>query len=191
MAQDAQRDPSAASTGEATEATLAALNAKLAAQADGATNTSNPVLVGGEAQDPTALPAATTAGKIVRFLTDLSRRMIVTLGTAIAGEDIAKDVLKVEQRFTGSAVVAADTLVLTGSGYVDSVTFSCNDAAPTAGSIIIYDNTAESGTVIFNHTFTTTPFMPFTVQLHRTVGTGIYIGFTTTNDVNVVLAYRA
>jgi hypothetical protein len=84
----------------------------------------------------------------------------------------------------------SDALVKTGAGTLGSLTFSCNDAAPTAGSIIVYDNTAESGTVIFNHTFTTTPFVPFTLPLNVDFSTGLYIGFTTTNDVNVTVAYR-
>ena len=87
-------------------------------------------------------------------------------------------------------MVAADTLIKTGAGVLHTVTFSCNDAAPTAGSIIIYDNTAESGTVILNHTFTTTPFLPTTVVLDVAFATGLYIGFTTTNDVNVTVSWR-
>lgn len=85
--------------------------------------------------------------------------------------------------------VAADALVLTGKGVLHTVTISCNDAAPTAGSVIIYDNTAESGTEIFNHTFTTTPFPPLTLTFDAIVTTGIYVGFTTTNDVNVTVTY--
>lgn len=108
----------------------------------------------------------------------------------LAGEDLTNDVQKVEQRFTSSGVLAADALVKTGAGFIHTVTFSCNDAAPTAGSVIIYDNTAESGTQIFNHTFTTTPFTPCTIILDHTFATGLYVGFTTTADVNVVVTYR-
>lgn len=86
--------------------------------------------------------------------------------------------------------LTADTLVKTGAGIVHTLTFSCNDAAPTAGSVIVYDNTAESGTQIFNHTFTTTPFVPFSVTLDASFATGLYVGFTTTADVNVTVTYR-
>jgi hypothetical protein len=113
----------------------------------------------------------------------------VSLITAIAGEDLPNDVLKVEQRYT-PLKVTADTLVKTGAGFLHTLTFSCNDAAPTAGSIIVYDNTAESGTEIFNHTFTTTPFVPFSVIIDGSFTAGLYIGFTTTNDVNVTVSYR-
>ena len=83
----------------------------------------------------------------------------------------------------------ADTLVKTGGGVLHSITFTCNDAAPTAGSVIVYDNTAESGEQIVNHTFTTTPFAPTTIVLDATFYIGLYVGFTTTNDVNVTVSY--
>lgn len=88
------------------------------------------------------------------------------------------------------AKVTSDTAVKSGTGVLHTLTFSCNDAAPTAGSVIVYDNTAESGTEIFNHTFTTTPFAPFSVTLDAAFATGLYVGFTTTADVNVTVTYR-
>lgn len=97
---------------------------------------------------------------------------------------------KVEERFISSGVKTSDALVKSGAGFLHTITFSCNDAAPTAGSVIVYDNTAESGTQLFNHTFTTTPFAPCTVTLDVEFSTGLYIGFTTTADVNVVASYR-
>lgn len=115
--------------------------------------------------------------------------LTVSLGTKVAGEDLTNDVMKTEQRFS-YALVAADTAVKSGAGFLHTLTFSCNDAAPTAGSVIVYDNTAESGTQIFNHTFTTTPFLPTTVTIDANFATGLYVGFTTTNDVNVTVSYR-
>lgn len=85
--------------------------------------------------------------------------------------------------------VTADTLVKSTGGVLHSVTFTCNDAAPTAGSVIFYDNTAESGDQIINHTFTTTPFAPTTIVLDVPFYIGLYVGFTTTNDVNVTVSY--
>lgn len=113
----------------------------------------------------------------------------MTLSEAIAGEDFTNDVTKVEQRFT-AVKVTADTAVKGAAGFLHALTFSCNDAAPTAGSIIVYDNTAESGTELFNHTFTTTPFVPFTVTINGPFATGLYAGFTTTADVNLTVSYR-
>ena len=84
----------------------------------------------------------------------------------------------------------ADTLVKTGAGVLKSLTFSQNDAAPTAGSIIVYDNTAESGTILFSHTFTTTAFQAYTVNIDAKFDLGLYVGFTTTADVNCVVVYN-
>lgn len=84
----------------------------------------------------------------------------------------------------------ADALIKTGPGVVHTITFAQLDAAPTAGSIILYDNTAESGNIIFTHTQTTAVFMPVTITLDATFNTGLYLGFTTTADVSVTVTYR-
>lgn len=93
---------------------------------------------------------------------------------------------------TGYSVtkVSADALIKTGAGQLHTLTFTCDDAAPTAGSIIVFDNTAESGTQIYDETFTTTPFRGYTVTLDCAFTTGLYIGFTTTADVNCTVTYR-
>jgi hypothetical protein len=130
-----------------------------------------------------------TDGDATVLQTDVNGNLKATLATQIAGEDLTNDVIKTEQRFS-LLKCTADTAVKSGAGFVHTLTFSCNDAAPTAGSIIVYDNTAESGTELFNHTFTTTPFVPFSVILDGTFSTGLYVGFTTTADVNVTVSYR-
>lgn len=109
---------------------------------------------------------------------------------APVAEDNTNGKIVVEHRYTSSGVMTGDTLVKTGAGLLHTIVISCNDAAPTAGSLIVYDNTAESGTQIFNHTFTTTPFAPFSLLFDCSVTNGIYAGFTTTNDVNVTITYR-
>lgn len=121
--------------------------------------------------------------------TDQLGNQKVTSATLIAGEDLTANVLRTEQRFTG-VLVNADNQVKSGAGFLHALTFSCNDAAPTAGSIIVFNSLTESGTQLFNHTFTTTPFVPFTVILDMEFSVGLYIGFTTTNDVNVSVSYR-
>ena len=85
--------------------------------------------------------------------------------------------------------VTADTLVKSGPGYLHTITIAQSDAAPTAGTIIIYDNTAESGTKIQTINFTTAVFQPFTLHYYASFTTGLYIGFTTTADVNVTVTY--
>tara|TARA_R100001530_G_scaffold13251_3_gene12262 strand:+ start:1155 stop:1745 length:591 start_codon:yes stop_codon:yes gene_type:complete len=150
---------------------------------------SNVSLTGQEIDDPTGL-AAMTEGDVGNIKGDLAGRIIVTKGTLDAGEDLTNDVMKVEGQFSYSAVAVVDTQVKASAGFLHTVTIACNDAAPTAGSLIIYDNTAESGTIVFNHTFTTTPFAPLTVTLDMIMGTGIYVGMTTTGDVNFSCSFR-
>lgn len=113
----------------------------------------------------------------------------VTLNTLQAGEDLTNDVTKVEQRFS-YANISSDTAVKSGAGFLHTVTFAQIDAAPTAGTIIIYDNTAESGTIIFSSTWTTAVFYPTTVTIDAAFSTGLYVGFTTTADIGVTLSYR-
>jgi len=113
----------------------------------------------------------------------------VTLATALAGEDVTNDVTKIEQRFAYS-LVTSDTAVKSAPGFLHTLTFSCNDAAPTAGTIDVYDNTAASGTKIFSWTCTTTAFAPCSVIIDAVFATGLYVDFTTTADVNVTVSYR-
>ena len=109
--------------------------------------------------------------------------------TTESGEDFNANAKRVEQQFVGLQVTA-DALVKTGSGFLHTLTFSCNDAAPTAGSIVVYDNTAESGTELYNETFDTTAFRGYSVTLDVSFSTGLYVGFTTTADVNCTVSYR-
>ena len=88
-----------------------------------------------------------------------------------------------------STTCTADTLVKTGSGVLHSLTFTETDAAPTAGSIIVYDQTTEAVPVIYSETFTTTGFRGYTVVLDAVFKTGLYVGFTTTADVNCIVTY--
>lgn len=155
--------------------------------ASGATDSGNPVKVGGKYN---ATPPTFTDGQRGDLQLDVNGNVKATLATAIAGEDLTNNVLKVEHQYSYSAVAVVDTQVKSGAGFLHTVTISCNDAAPTAGSLIIYDNTAESGTIVFNHTFTTTPFVPFSVTLDYIMATGIYVGMTTTGDVNFSVSYR-
>ena len=96
---------------------------------------------------------------------------------------------KVEGGFS-YRLCTTDTAVKSGAGFIHTITISCNDAAPTAGSVIVYDNTAGSGTQIYNETFTTTAFRGYTVTIDAAVTNGIYVDFTTTADVNVTVSYR-
>lgn len=112
-----------------------------------------------------------------------------TLATAIAGEDLINNVLKVEQRFTG-VNVTADTAVKSGAGFLHTVTILPTDVAATAGTIVLYDNTAESGTLLGTIYIPAAYVVPVTVTFDVSFATGLYVGFTTTNDVNLCVSYR-
>lgn len=112
-----------------------------------------------------------------------------SLSTLIAGEDLTNDRMKVEQRFS-YANCTSDTAVKSGAGFLHTVTIMPTDAAATAGSIILYDNTAESGTIIGTITVTAAWVAPVTLTFDVSFSTGLYVGFTTTNDVNVTVSYR-
>lgn len=96
----------------------------------------------------------------------------------------------VEHSYTYSGPKTSDTLVKSGVGFLHAIQISCNDAAPTAGNLDIYDNTAGSGTKIFSCSFTTTWFAPVNIPINVEFSTGLYLDFTTTADVNVSVSYR-
>lgn len=117
-----------------------------------------------------------------------------SFGTKADGSDRSITVdddgrMNVTQRFS-STKLAADGQVKAGAGVLHSLTFTCDDAAPTAGSVVVYDSLTETGTQIYEETFTTTPFRGYTVILDSNFSTGLFVGFTTTADVNCTVTYR-
>lgn len=94
-----------------------------------------------------------------------------------------------DRTFTPKLCVA-DTLVKTGVGILGSLAFTCNDAAPTAGNLDVYDGTTSGGTKIFSTAFTTTPFNPVVLNLDYSFSVGLFLDFTTTADVNVTVGYQ-
>lgn len=67
------------------------------------------------------------------------------LGTLLAGEDVANNVMKVENRGAAASITtAATTTIKSGPGHVNSIRV----AGGVLGAVTIYDNTAASGTVI-------------------------------------------
>ncbi len=114
---------------------------------------------------------------------------IVEVSNNSAHIDAINNVAKVEQQFSHSHVTS-DTQVKGSAGFVHSLTFAQTDAAPTAGTIIVYDSLTEANTIIYSETFTTDVFRGFTVTLDVIATTGIYVGFTTTADVGCTVSYR-
>ena len=108
-----------------------------------------------------------------------------------ACEDQDASVCMVRILSTRSGKIAADTQISAVPAYVESITIAPNDSVSTSGTIVLYDNTAESGTELFRYEVTTTYFQPVTIPIHASAATGLYLGFTTTTDVNVWVNYRA
>lgn len=85
--------------------------------------------------------------------------------------------------------VTAAGVARTGGGHLNTISIAPTTATPTAGLITVYDNTAASGTVIFSEwVFATTP--GHSIQLDCTVNTGIYVAYTTVDNVSVTVTHR-
>lgn len=84
----------------------------------------------------------------------------------------------------------ADTLVRSGQAQVCYVSIAPLTATPTAGLLTIYDNTAESGDVIYKEwVFATTP--GHTIELEVMARKGIYVGFDgTLANVGVTVGWQ-
>lgn len=130
-----------------------------------------------------------TDGDATVLQSDINGNLKVTKATLDAGEDLTNDVLKTEQRYS-SIHLAADGQAKAGAGFLHTLTFSCGDAAPTAGSITVYDSLTETGTILYSETFDTTAFRGYTIIRNVSFSTGLYVGFTTTADVNCGVSFR-
>ena len=94
-----------------------------------------------------AIPTTRTEGQFGVLQQDSLGNLKETLGTTIAGEDIPNDVTKVEMRNNATYISTATTTVCkTGAGLLHSIVFQ----GGTAGTVIGYDNTAASGTILFS-----------------------------------------
>lgn len=121
----------------------------------------------------------------------------VTLATTLAGEDVANDVQKTEERYLTipiggtTAMVAADQLYKSGPGYVRGIT-CYSDATATAGTIALLDNTAAgAGNTLWSFDVLAVAYnTPFTVDLQTPFSVGLYLDFTTTADVKCMVRFR-
>jgi hypothetical protein len=85
--------------------------------------------------------------------------------------------------------VTADALVKTGQGKLHTISIAPTTATPTAGLISVYDNTAESGTILYSEwMFATTP--GHSIVLDCDIRTGIYVGYTTVDNVSVTVTHQ-
>lgn len=76
-------------------------------------------------------------------------------------------------------VCTADTAVTSLQGKLHTVSIAPATASVTAGLVTIYDNTAESGTVLYKE-WVTTGVVGHTITLDCDFHAGIYVGFDAT-----------
>ena len=94
-----------------------------------------------------ATPTTRTEGQFGVLQADSLGNLKETLGTTIAGEDIPNDVTKVEFRNNLTYIsTATTTVVKTGAGLLHAVIFQWM----STGTVIGYDNTSASGTILFS-----------------------------------------
>jgi hypothetical protein len=145
--------------------------------------------VGGKATDATSLPADTTAGRITALLADLKGVLLSRNAYLAAGEDLTNDVQKVEQRFSVTDTLSADTQIKASAGFVHSVNICCTGVGGN-NKIHLYDNTSAAGTPKYTWTFTAASNGPLpTVIVDASFGTGIYLDFDGATG-NVTVTYR-
>lgn len=119
-------------------------------------------------------------------------QMPTSMTTLLSCEDQLKKICKVEQQFTSSGPKTADTLIYTGASLVHSLVCIGTDGTAAAGTIILYDNIAESGTKIFEWDVQAVAYTtPVVIPLNAIVANGLYLGYTTTNDVKCHVIYRS
>lgn len=106
----------------------------------------------------------------------------VALGTTLAGEDVANDVQKVENRgLPANITTATTTTIKSGPGHINEIRV----AGGVLGAVTIYDNTAGSGTVILP---TVTPLQGQVLLSDVEFSTGLTI--VTAAATILTLSYR-
>lgn len=133
-----------------------------------------------------------TAATVSYFGAGSADQLGVSLATLISGEDQTNNVLRVEGQYSYKGYLTSDTQIKASAGLVNTITCQGTDATATAGTIILYDNTAESGTKIWQWDVQAVAVTsPVTIpNLGAVATTGLYLGFTTTADVACTVTYR-
>jgi hypothetical protein len=141
----------------------------------------------------------TLAAPITSTSIDVNRQGLdVSVVTTGAGEDVLKDVQRVEERWLtmpaggSTPKISADQLYSTGAGLVKSI--DCySDATATAGTIAVLDSTvAGAGTKIFEFDVLAVAYNPTGLKQELGVpfSIGLYLDFTTTTDMQCIVRYR-
>jgi len=137
-----------------------------------------------------AIGITASAATVSYFGASSTDQLGVSLATLISGEDQTNNVLRTEQQFLYKRAAGADTQIKASAGFIHTITCS-SDAAATAGTIAVLDSTtAGAGTTIVTLTYIAAYSPPTTLILDVATTTGIYLDYTTTNDVECVVSYR-
>lgn len=98
-----------------------------------------------------ATPVTRTDGQAGTFEQNQIGDLLATLNSLIAGEDLLSNVMRTQSRNSPTYIsTATTTVVRSGSGHLHLITVT----GGTAGTIIGYDNTAASGTILFSFSST-------------------------------------
>jgi hypothetical protein len=121
-------------------------------------------------------------GDSTGLFVDATGNLLVSLATATAGEDIANDVQKVENRYSYATIsTAATTTVKSAAGFLHRLTVT----GGTTGTIVVYDNTTATGTKIAD--FDTTNALA-SYELNVSFATGLTI--ITSAATKITVSYR-
>ena len=135
----------------------------------------------------------------VNFQSDANGNLKDTLGTLVAGENLTTNRLNNEPIYSYAAITTnATTTVKSGAGTFHGFTVN-NNGFTTAGTITVYDNTTNSGTIIGTWTIPLQP--PGTVLLATfffppqyldvSFATGLtFVTATTAPAANITVMYR-
>ena len=125
---------------------------------DGYASTEMPVLSGGKyLSDPTSNPL--DANNKGHLLLDILRNLSVTLGTKLAGEDLNLDVMNTLAGCTYVSITTNTTTVIkSGAGALLGILFTTPGSVDN--TVIFYDNTAASGTILIPSIPTDIAFTP-------------------------------
>lgn len=102
------------------------------------------------------------------------------LGQLLAGEDLTNNVLKTENRSTYTNI-SANTLIKTGAGRFKGFVVNSH----SSGTIKVYDNTTNTGTIIFN-TITFAAGPQFITLPDVEFSTGLYVEVGGTIDITIL-----
>lgn len=111
--------------------------------------------------------ARKATGKAFDLLIDDNGNLYINNASAGAGEVLADDVTKVEERFDYNVPITASTTIKTGVGRFAGMFVSAASATPL---ITVYDNTAASGTKIID------TFTPVAATMYRIPTTNFSVG---------------